>query len=72
MDQSYSSLLAHMTAALKGLGKTSLNKPTSGQTAASVAVPLAMGLTMGPMGLLAGALIAPGGEVWGLGYRVGV
>jgi N-acyl-D-aspartate/D-glutamate deacylase len=62
VDQNYSSLLAHMTAALKNLGKTSLNKPTAGQTAASMAVPLAMGLTLGPAGLLAGALLAPGGE----------
>jgi hypothetical protein len=57
-QQPYGQLLAHMTQALARLGKTSQSAPSAGHKATSIGLPVAMGLALGPLGLVAGAMMA--------------
>jgi hypothetical protein len=56
-QQTYMQLLSHMIESLRRLGKTSITPPSTTSAAVGTALPLAMGLALGPMGLLAGALM---------------
>jgi hypothetical protein len=61
VNQTYATLLAHMDEVLRSLGKTSITPASGGQQAIGAAAPLALGLALGPVGLLAG--MALGGQV---------
>jgi hypothetical protein len=64
--QTYASLLSHMTATLKTLGKASIKPPTAGSAMASGALPLVGAIALGPLGLLAGLAASTGvGELLG-------
>lgn len=68
-DQSYSSLLVHMTEALRALGKSSVSNPSAAGTAVAAGLPVVLGLALGPLGLLAGAQL---GAVAGKAQRGGL
>lgn len=57
-SQTYASLLAHMTEALAGLGKSSVQNASAGSSAVAAGLPLVMGAVLGPLGLVAGAQLA--------------
>jgi hypothetical protein len=61
--QTYATLLAHMSEVLRTLGKTSVTPPSGAASAFGAAAPLALGLALGPLGLLTG--MALGGQVAG-------
>jgi hypothetical protein len=60
-NQTYATLLAHMNEVLRSLGKTSITPPSGAASAIGAAAPLALGLALGPLGLLTG--MALGGTV---------
>lgn len=62
-NQTYATLLAHMSEVLKSLGKTSITPAGGAATAIGAAAPLALGLALGPLGLLTG--MALGGQIAG-------
>lgn len=56
-QQSYATLLLHMTQTLKSLGKTSVKPQSAGGALASGALPLVGAIALGPLGLLAGCAL---------------
>jgi hypothetical protein len=72
-NQTYASLLAHMTEALAGLGKSSVQNASAGSSAVSAGLPLVGCLALGPLGLLAGAQLAAfSSEQGGQGIHLGL
>jgi hypothetical protein len=74
-QQTYGNLLLHMTQSLRALGKTSVKPASTGAQAAGAALPFAMAIALGPIGLLggmvAGNAIASGGAL-SLGIAAGM
>lgn len=60
VNQTYATLLTHMTTTLRSLGKASIKPPSAGSAMASGALPLVGAIALGPLGLLAGAVMAGG------------
>lgn len=63
VNQTYATILAHMSEVLRSLGKTSITPAGGAATAIGAAAPLALGLALGPLGLLTG--MALGGQIAG-------
>jgi metacaspase-1 len=59
-NQTYATVLAHMNEVLRSLGKTSIKPASGGATAIGAAAPLALGLALGPLGLLTGLALGQG------------
>lgn len=54
----YGLLLQHMQAKLASLGKCSIENASAGRTAAQAAGPIALGVCLGPLALVAGVMMA--------------